>query len=197
MEVVAGTFPGQHPPGDSMEIRHRETGEIIFDSPGSSLAGGRFRGARLHHAELRGADLSGADLQGADLCIADLSGAALNGANLTGVDLSGATLSGAGLDGALLADANLPRRYQYAFDLAGNRTQQVVTVAGTPAEATQTTVIVGNSKVSGEIIRNYSDISKARRVLGYSPQTDLKTGLRKTWDWFQNNKEKVLSLVEH
>lgn len=49
----------------------------------------------------------------------------------------------------------------------------------------------------GEIIRNYSDISKAQRVLGYSPQTDLKTGLRKTWDWFESNKEKVLSLVEH
>lgn len=48
----------------------------------------------------------------------------------------------------------------------------------------------------GEIIRNYSDISKARRVLGYSPQTDLRTGLRKTWDWFQGNKEKILSLAE-
>ena len=47
----------------------------------------------------------------------------------------------------------------------------------------------------GEVLRNFSDISKARKVLGYSPQTDLRTGLKKTWDWFQANKEKVLSLA--
>jgi UDP-glucose 4-epimerase len=44
----------------------------------------------------------------------------------------------------------------------------------------------------GEILRNYSDISKARKILGYAPQTDLPTGLKKTWDWFLSNKEKVL-----
>ena len=48
----------------------------------------------------------------------------------------------------------------------------------------------------GEIFRNYSDISKARKILGYSPQTELKAGLRKTWDWFQGNRQKILSLVE-
>ncbi len=47
----------------------------------------------------------------------------------------------------------------------------------------------------GEILRNYSDISKARKILGYAPQTDLPTGLKKTWDWFLSNKEKVLSLA--
>jgi UDP-glucose 4-epimerase len=48
----------------------------------------------------------------------------------------------------------------------------------------------------GEILRNYSDISKARNMLGYSPQTDLRTGLKKTWNWFQSNKDKILSLVQ-
>jgi len=36
----------------------------------------------------------------------------------------------------------------------------------------------------GEIIRNYADISKIRKKLGYSPKVDLKQGLQKTWQWF-------------
>jgi UDP-glucose 4-epimerase len=47
----------------------------------------------------------------------------------------------------------------------------------------------------GEVLRNYSDIGKAHKALGYAPQTDLRTGLKKTWDWFQTNKQKVLSLA--
>ncbi|HET7841169.1 MAG TPA: NAD-dependent epimerase/dehydratase family protein [Terriglobia bacterium] len=47
----------------------------------------------------------------------------------------------------------------------------------------------------GEILRNYSDISKARKVLDYSPRTALRSGLKETWRWFQDNKEKVLNLA--
>jgi UDP-glucose 4-epimerase len=36
----------------------------------------------------------------------------------------------------------------------------------------------------GEIQRNYSLIDKARNVLGYSPQVELREGLQRTWDWF-------------
>ena len=36
----------------------------------------------------------------------------------------------------------------------------------------------------GEIIRNYADISKIRKKLGYYPKVDLKQGLKKTWQWF-------------
>ncbi|RLB32325.1 MAG: epimerase, partial [Deltaproteobacteria bacterium] len=35
-----------------------------------------------------------------------------------------------------------------------------------------------------EIRRNYSDISKARRMLGFEPRHDLKQGLEKTFRWF-------------
>lgn len=37
---------------------------------------------------------------------------------------------------------------------------------------------------AGEILRNYASIEKARRVLGYDPKTQLKDGLRSTWQWF-------------
>jgi UDP-glucose 4-epimerase len=38
----------------------------------------------------------------------------------------------------------------------------------------------------GEILRNYSLIDKARTVLGYSPQVELREGLQRTWDWFSS-----------
>ncbi|MBK8047787.1 MAG: NAD-dependent epimerase/dehydratase family protein [Anaerolineales bacterium] len=37
---------------------------------------------------------------------------------------------------------------------------------------------------AGEIIKNYSAIDKAQRVLGWTPQVDLQQGLRTTVDWF-------------
>jgi UDP-glucose 4-epimerase len=36
----------------------------------------------------------------------------------------------------------------------------------------------------GEILRNYSLVDKARRVLGYAPAVPLEEGLKRTWDWF-------------
>jgi UDP-glucose 4-epimerase len=36
----------------------------------------------------------------------------------------------------------------------------------------------------GDIFRNYSDTSKARRLLGWQSETDLRTGLKTTWRWF-------------
>ena len=37
---------------------------------------------------------------------------------------------------------------------------------------------------AGEIRRNYSDIGKARGLLGFDPHTDLLSGLERTRDWF-------------
>lgn len=40
---------------------------------------------------------------------------------------------------------------------------------------------------SGEVQRNFVNISKARKYLDFAPTTDLLTGLRKTWEWFQES----------
>ena len=37
----------------------------------------------------------------------------------------------------------------------------------------------------GDVKRNYSDITKARKVLGYEPQFDLETGLKETFQYFR------------
>uniref|UniRef100_A0A7C3V986 NAD-dependent epimerase/dehydratase family protein n=1 Tax=Desulfobacca acetoxidans TaxID=60893 RepID=A0A7C3V986_9BACT len=37
----------------------------------------------------------------------------------------------------------------------------------------------------GEVQRNFMNIARARKFLHFNPATDLATGLRKTWQWFQ------------
>jgi UDP-glucose 4-epimerase len=37
---------------------------------------------------------------------------------------------------------------------------------------------------AGEILRNYANVEKARRILGFDPKTHLSEGLKKTWEWF-------------
>ena len=44
---------------------------------------------------------------------------------------------------------------------------------------------------TGEILRNYASIEKARRMLGFEPKTSLDEGLKRTWDWFDSNRLKV------
>ncbi len=43
----------------------------------------------------------------------------------------------------------------------------------------------------GDVKRNYSDISKAKRILGFSPEVNLDKGLKKTYDYFRSkNKQR-------
>ena len=44
---------------------------------------------------------------------------------------------------------------------------------------------VGDEKTrQGDVRKNYSDVSKARRVLGWGPQVVLREGLEATWEWY-------------
>jgi len=40
-------------------------------------------------------------------------------------------------------------------------------------------------------IRRRASIEKARKILGYEPKTDMKTGLRKVYEWFKENWENI------
>ena len=37
----------------------------------------------------------------------------------------------------------------------------------------------------GDVKRNYSDISKAKKILGYEPQFDLEAGIKRTFEYFK------------
>jgi UDP-glucose 4-epimerase len=50
--------------------------------------------------------------------------------------------------------------------------------------------IVHEKERKGEVKRNFSEIGKARRMLGIEPKHDLKTGLEKTFLWFLERSEK-------
>jgi UDP-glucuronate 4-epimerase len=41
----------------------------------------------------------------------------------------------------------------------------------------------------GDVPKTYADISKAKQLLGYNPQTQLKDGLKKFYDWYIANRE--------
>lgn len=60
----------------------------------------------------------------------------------------------------------------------GELAEKIIAISGTTSK-----VILGEFR-RGEIIRNYSDITVARTVLGYEPQFTLDEGLKATWDWF-------------
>jgi UDP-glucuronate 4-epimerase len=44
----------------------------------------------------------------------------------------------------------------------------------------------------GDVPKTFADISKAKQLLGYEPQTKLKEGLKKFYDWFRANEELLL-----
>jgi nucleoside-diphosphate-sugar epimerase len=39
----------------------------------------------------------------------------------------------------------------------------------------------------GDVLHSRADISKAKKILGYSPKVAIKDGLIKTVDWYKNN----------
>ncbi len=44
-------------------------------------------------------------------------------------------------------------------------------------------------------VRRRASIEKAKRLLGYEPRTDMKTGLRKTYEWIRENREKIEACI--
>ncbi len=44
----------------------------------------------------------------------------------------------------------------------------------------------------GDLSKTFADITKAKQLLGYDPQTKLKDGLKKFYDWFLQNEELLM-----
>ena len=89
-----------------MRITHRQTAELIFESPCSTMRETVLAAIKAK-ADLRSADLSSADLSSADLSYADLRSADLSSANLSYANLRSANLSYANLSSANLRYADL------------------------------------------------------------------------------------------
>jgi UDP-glucuronate 4-epimerase len=44
----------------------------------------------------------------------------------------------------------------------------------------------------GDVPRTFADISKAKELLGYNPQTKLEEGLRKFYSWFEGHRDLLI-----
>ena len=44
----------------------------------------------------------------------------------------------------------------------------------------------------GDVPKTFADINKAKKLFGYNPQTQLKDGLKKFYDWFVENEEMLM-----
>jgi nucleoside-diphosphate-sugar epimerase len=42
-----------------------------------------------------------------------------------------------------------------------------------------------------KVVKRMASIEKARKILGYEPKTNMKTGLKKTYEWILGNKSKI------
>jgi UDP-glucose 4-epimerase len=48
--------------------------------------------------------------------------------------------------------------------------------------------VVHGKRRRGDIDKNYSDITKVHRILGWEPNVSLEEGLKITWEWFRRQK---------
>jgi len=46
---------------------------------------------------------------------------------------------------------------------------------------------IKSDQLTGSTLRRQPDISKARKLLGYEPEIELKKGLKKTFQWYENH----------
>jgi UDP-glucuronate 4-epimerase len=49
-------------------------------------------------------------------------------------------------------------------------------------------VIERHAMQPGDVPQTFADISKARRLLGYNPQTQIEEGIRRFVAWFKEGK---------
>ncbi len=125
-----------------IEIKHKDTGEVLLRLMGKSLAGRNLCRATLVGANLDNMDMSDVDFSRADLRLcsmidtnltatslesANLKGANLHGANLTFSDLGGANLENASLIASHLDGSNLTGAILKGAHLGGALLKDVYT----------------------------------------------------------------------
>jgi len=71
------------------------------------------------------------------------------------------------------------------LQIASGVETSILELAGLLQKVVGTTEIVHGESRKGDIRRNYSSISKIKRVLGWEPTTQLIRGLHQTYAWFQ------------
>jgi nucleoside-diphosphate-sugar epimerase len=78
------------------------------------------------------------------------------------------------------------------INIGNDRDESLMEVIGIIEEVTGRKIKVKFFEFNrADILETKADISKARRILGWEPKTDVYTGLMKTSEWFEENWERV------
>ena len=95
------------------------------------------------------------------------------------------------VDGVLRAGV-VPEAVGEAMNLASGRETKIIELA------TMINELTGNKGIKfvarrdwDKIIRRRASIEKARKIIGYEPKTQIKEGLKRTLDWFVQNRDKI------
>jgi nucleoside-diphosphate-sugar epimerase len=84
-----------------------------------------------------------------------------------------------------------------AINLASGAETRIIDLANWINEITgnKSGVVFKPRRDWDKAIRRRASIEKARRILGYEPKTDMKTGLRKVYEWIKENRDKIEACV--
>ena len=96
------------------------------------------------------------------------------------------------VDGTLRAGV-IPEAVGDAFNLASETETRVIDIVKIINEITGTTnkVEFVARRDWDKIIKRKASIEKARRVLGYEPKTKMKEGIKRTYQWIAENRERI------
>jgi len=96
------------------------------------------------------------------------------------------------VDGVLRLGA-LPEAVGKALNLASQTETKIIDLANMINELTGNDkgVVFVKRRSWDKIIRRKASIEKARKILGYSPKTEIKDGIQKTIDWISEHWDKI------
>jgi len=85
-----------------------------------------------------------------------------------------------------------------AINLASETETRVIDLANWINEMTgnKAGIVFRQRRDWDKAIRRRASIEKARRILGYEPKTDMKTGLRRVYEWIRENKDRIEACVK-
>jgi nucleoside-diphosphate-sugar epimerase len=92
------------------------------------------------------------------------------------------------VNGTLRAGA-IPEAVSEAINLASETETRTIDLANWINEIAENSagVVFNPRRDWDKTTRRKASIEKARKILGYEPKVDIKTGLRKTYEWFKEN----------
>ena len=96
------------------------------------------------------------------------------------------------IDGTLRLGV-IPEAVGDAFNLASETETKVIDIANMVNEITgnRNGVEFRPRRDWDKITRRQASIEKAKRVLGYEPGTEMKEGIKRTYDWIMENRDKI------